>query len=205
VVAGVPVIERSYAPGEQVYLRGDADRGLCFLLEGTIRLYKVYGSFQEATLGLLEDGGLFGEPSLQPEGRHRDSAEAVSYCRVIRAPKGPLEAHFRRDPLCRAALIRALGEWAEERETAVARLQARRIGGRLARLLLELAGRFGRETDRGTVGWMRLTHQDLARMIACARGRVDVLVDNAAAVYLASEEAAFVHGVDIPPTYTLDQ
>ena len=97
--AGVSVLEHRCGPGEHVYLRGDADRGLCFLLEGTLRVYKAYGGGSaEATMGLLAGGGLFGEPSLRAGGRHRDSAEALSACRVAMVPKGPLGAHLLREP-----------------------------------------------------------------------------------------------------------
>ena len=171
--AGVPVLERRFGTGEQVYLRGDADRGLCFLLEGTLRVYKAHGGGSaEATVGLLAGGGLFGEPSLRAGGRHRDSAEALSACRVARVPKGPLEAHLLRDPGCSFPLLLALAVWAEEREAAATRLVPWEVGGRLARLLLELAGRFGRETGRGTEVGLRLTHHDLARMVACTREAV---------------------------------
>ena len=96
----MPGLEHRCGPGEHVHLRGDADRGLCFLLEGTLRVYKAYGGGSaEATVGLLAGGGLFGEPSLRAGGRHRDSAEALSAsCRVARVPKGPLGAHLLREP-----------------------------------------------------------------------------------------------------------
>jgi CRP-like cAMP-binding protein len=171
--AGVPVLERRFGTGEQVYLRGDAHRGLCFLLEGTLRVYRAYnGGAAEATVGLLAGGGLFGEPFLRAGGRHRDSAEALSACRVARVPKGPLEAHLLRDPGCSFPLLLALAVWTEEREATAARLVPWEVGGRLARLLLELAGRFGRETGQGTEVGLRLTHHDLARMVACTRAAV---------------------------------
>jgi hypothetical protein len=130
--AGVPVLEHRCGPGEHVYLRRDADRGLCFLLEGTLRVYKAYGGggSAEATMGLLAGGGLFGEPSLRAGGRHHDSAEALSACRVARVPKGPLGAHLLREPGCSVLLLLALAEWAEEREAA-ARLVPWEVGGRL--------------------------------------------------------------------------
>jgi CRP-like cAMP-binding protein len=88
--SGVPVIERRYSPGEHPYMRGDPDEGLWFLLEGTLEVYKLYGLFSKATVRLLDGGGLFGEPSLRSEGRHRDSAKAVSACRAAKVLKGPL-------------------------------------------------------------------------------------------------------------------
>src|SRR5919112_3507671 len=74
--AGVPVARRNYAAGELLYASGDPDRYLCFLLEGQVRVYKPYGAFKEATVALVGEGGLFGEPSLRPGGGHRDSADA---------------------------------------------------------------------------------------------------------------------------------
>ena len=103
--SGVPLIERRYSPGEHAYMRGDPDDGLWFLLEGTLEVHKFYGAFSKATLRLLEGGGLFGEPSLQSAGRHRDSAEALSACRVAKVLKGPLLRHLSEDPSCAPALL----------------------------------------------------------------------------------------------------
>jgi CRP/FNR family transcriptional regulator len=169
---GVPALEHHCGPGEHVYVRGDADRGLCFLLEGTLRVYRAYDGFKEATIRVLSGGGLFEEPSLTSAERHRDSAEAAFLSRVARVPKGPLAEHLGRDSVCRYSMMLALAGWAEEREAAVARLLTRRVDGRLALLLVELMVRFGRRTGRGTEVGVRLPHQELARMVACERTAV---------------------------------
>ena len=80
--SGIALIERRYSPGEHPYIRGNPDEGLWFLLEGTLEVYKIYGAFRKATVRLLDGSGLFGEPSLRSTGRHRDSSEALSACRV---------------------------------------------------------------------------------------------------------------------------
>jgi CRP-like cAMP-binding protein len=148
--SGVPIAERRHGPGEVIYLRGDPDGGLRFLLEGTIVVRKPYGGYKEATVRVLSGGGIFGEPSLDPGGGpDRDSAEALSPCRVATVPKAPLLDHLLRDPWCRHSMVVALAGWAEEREAAVTRMLTRRVDARVALVLLELAGRFGRRTDRG--------------------------------------------------------
>jgi CRP-like cAMP-binding protein len=171
--SGVPVIERRYAPGQHPYMRGDPDEGLWFLLEGTLEVYKLYGAFNKVTVRLLEHEGLFGEPSLRSEGRHRDSAEALTACRTAKAPKGPLLGLLSGDTDCAPALLGAFAGCLEEREAAVGRLLDREVDRRLARLLLELAQRFGEEVGRGgmTLG-VRLSQQDLACMVACTREAV---------------------------------
>src|SRR5215211_467026 len=57
--SGVPIIERCYSPGEHPYMREDPDEGMWLLLEGTLKLYKLYGAFREATVRLLDGEGLF--------------------------------------------------------------------------------------------------------------------------------------------------
>jgi CRP/FNR family transcriptional regulator, global nitrogen regulator len=170
--SGVPVIERRYAPGEHPYMHGGPDEGLWFLLEGTLKVYKLYGAFREATVRLLDGNGLFGEPSLRPAGRHRDSAEALYACRAAKVPKGPLLRLLSKDSSCAPALLEAFAECAEEREAAVGRLLSREVDGRLACLLVELAERFGEEDGRGRVLGLRLSHKDLSCMVACTREAV---------------------------------
>jgi CRP-like cAMP-binding protein len=170
--SGVPVIERRYSPGEHPYMRGDPDEGLWFLLEGTLEVYKSYGTFGRATVRLLEGEGLFGEPSLKPAGRHRDSAEALSACRTAKVLKGPLLRHLTEDPSPAPALFGAFAGCAAEREAAVERLLDREVDRRLARLFLELAERFGEEDGRGRTLGVRLSHHRLSCMVACTREAV---------------------------------
>jgi CRP-like cAMP-binding protein len=170
--SGVPLIERRYSRGEHAYMRGDPDEGLWFLLEGTMEVYKLYGAFSKATVRLLDGSGLFGEPSLRPAGRHRDSAEALSACRVAKVLKVSLLRHLSEDSSCAPALLQAFAECAEEREAAVQRLLERKVDSRLATLLLELAERFGEEVGRGRGMRMRLSHHDLSCMVACTREAV---------------------------------
>lgn len=61
------------------------------LLSGTVRLYKVYGDYKEATTALLKDGGDFGKLNLV-EGRWQDVfAEAVTEARVASIQKASLD------------------------------------------------------------------------------------------------------------------
>src|SRR5215204_5527531 len=157
--AGVPVARRNYAAGELLYASGDTDGYLCFLLAGQVRVYKPYGAYKEATVALVDEDGVFGEPSLQPGGGHRDCAEALTDCQVARVSKAALEAHVLRDPACAMALMVAFCRWARQREQVVERLLPRNVRSRLSALLLTLADGFGEETRPGLVIGLRFTHQ----------------------------------------------
>src|SRR5918997_6456000 len=82
--AGVPAAERYFGAKDLIFAPGDPDGQLYFLLEGTVRLYKIYGEYKEATVALLKDGGLFGELTLQETPRQNAFAEAVTEVRLVR-------------------------------------------------------------------------------------------------------------------------
>jgi CRP-like cAMP-binding protein len=121
-------------------------------------------------VALVGGGGVFGKPSLEGGGTHRDNAEATPEgCRVATVRKGALARHVARDAPCALALLAAYGGWAQRREDAIARLLPRGVRPRLASLLLELDLRPGLEVDpKGT----RLTQERLAEMVACCREAV---------------------------------
>ena len=170
--AGVPVAERRYGPGEQIYGEGDADGGLRFVLSGSVRVYKRFGPgrTREATVAFVGGGGVFGEPSLGGDEAHRDNAEAApGGCRVAAVGKAALARHVARDAPCALALLAAYGGWAHRREGAITRLLPRGSRPRLASLLLELDARPGLEV--GPEG-VRLTQERLAGMVACCREAV---------------------------------
>src|SRR5829696_2453686 len=52
--AGLRVVERRFSPRDTIFTPGDPDDQLYFLLSGTVRLYKIYGDYKEATTALLK-------------------------------------------------------------------------------------------------------------------------------------------------------
>jgi len=117
-------------------------------------------------VALMDEGGVFGEPSLWPGGGHRDCAEALTHCQVAMVSKTALEGHVSRDPACALALMAAFCKWARQREQVVAMLLPRNVKSRLASLLLALTDRFGEEAGPGVAIGLRFTHQRLAEMVA---------------------------------------
>jgi CRP/FNR family transcriptional regulator, global nitrogen regulator len=170
--AGVRVAERRYSAGDLIFAPGDPDGQLYFLLDGTVRLYTLYGSYKQATVALLRDGGVFGELSLTETGRQRSFAKAVSEARVAVARKANLVEIVRRDPPFAMALLSSFSERVEQSDAALDSLLSRQVSVRLARLLLNLGERFGKITNSGTVLDVRLTHQDLSEMIFSTREAV---------------------------------
>jgi CRP/FNR family transcriptional regulator, global nitrogen regulator len=170
---GVRIVERRFKAKDVIFAPGDPDDQLYFLLKGTVRLYKFYGDYKEATTALLGDGGVFGKLSLM-ESRWQDVfAEAVTNdVRVANLHKATLTEIVRRDPGFALKLFSSFSERLRQSDEVIESLLDREVSMRLATLLLNLGNRFGELSDSGVVLRVRLTHQDLANMIASTREAV---------------------------------
>jgi CRP/FNR family transcriptional regulator, global nitrogen regulator len=170
--AGIRVVERRFRAKDVIFTPGDPDDQLYFVLEGTVRLYKIYGDYKEATTALLRDTGVFGKLSLV-EGRWQDVfAEAVTDVQVAGVQKATLTEVIKRRPEFAMKLFSSFSERLRQSDEVIESLLHREVSARLASLLLNLAERFGEEDGSGTLLSVRLTHQELANMIASTREAV---------------------------------
>jgi CRP-like cAMP-binding protein len=170
--AGIRVTERHFTAKDMIFAPGDPDGQLYFLIEGVVRLYKIYGNFKEATVALLNDGGVFGELSLDEGSRQGVFAEAVTDARVAVARKSVLTEVIKRRPEFAMKLFFSFSERLKQSDEVIESLLEREVSARLATLLSNLGERFGEANGSGTVIDVRLTHQDLANMIVSTREAV---------------------------------
>jgi CRP/FNR family transcriptional regulator, global nitrogen regulator len=170
--AGIRVAERRYGAKDAIFAPGDPDEHLYSVLSGTVRLYKLYGDYKEATVALLRDGDAFGELSLQEGAGQTVFAHALTDVRVTVIRKRMLVEVLKRDPELVMKLFSSLFERLEQSEEVIDRLLDREVSARLIKLLRNLGDRFGETDGFATVLDMRLTHQDLANMIASTREAV---------------------------------
>lgn len=170
---GLKTVERRFGPKDMIFAPGDPDDQLYFVLSGAVRLYKIYGDYKEATTALLKEGGVFGKLSLV-EGRWQDVfAEAVAETRVASIQKASIESVVKSRPEFALKLFSSFSERLRQSDEVIESLLHREVSTRLATLLLNLGDRFGsQENGSGTVLEVRLTHQDLANMIASTREAV---------------------------------
>jgi CRP-like cAMP-binding protein len=169
---GVRVAERRFCARDLIFAPGDPDGQLYFLLEGTLRLYTIYGQYKEATIALLKDGGIFGDLSLDQEGWQNVFAEAVTGARVAVVRKSVLANVIKRQPEFITKLVFSISERLRQSDEVIESLLDREVSASLTTLLLNLGDRFGEVDGSGMVLNVRLTHQDLANMIFSTREAV---------------------------------
>ncbi len=170
--AGLRAVERRFGPKDTIFTPGDPDDQLYFLLSGTVRLYKIYGDYKEATTALLKEGGIFGKLSLV-EGRWQDVfAEAVTEAKVASIRTDAIERAIKSRPDFALRLFSSFSERLRQSDEVIESLLHREVSTRLATLLINLGERFGEGNGAGVMLDVRLTHQDLANMIASTREAV---------------------------------
>src|ERR687897_1696849 len=170
--SGIRVAERRFAAKDMIFAPGDPDDQVYFLLSGTVRLYKIYGAYKEATVALLTEGDVFGELSLDETPNQNAFAEAVTAARVAVVRKSVLKEAIRRRPEFALKLFACFCERIRHSEETIESLLDREVSARLGTLLSHLGERFGESDGPSTILKVRLTHQDLANMIFSTREAV---------------------------------
>lgn len=169
---GIATADRIYRPGDAVYREGEYGDALYVLVEGVLKLFRPYSTSKEATLRLLKPWDVFGHLAFAGEARQRAYAEAVTECKVRKVPKVFVERAIRQEPQVAFKVMTLLELRLVQYEELVKCLLPRETEVRLANLLPLLAQKFGERSEAGVKIELRLTHQDLAAMVASTRESV---------------------------------
>ena len=163
-------------PKEQIiFTQGDAADAVFYIREGKVRLTVVSKVGKEATLGILSEGGFFGEGGLAGQSLRMGSATSMTDCKLLQIDK--------------KAMLLALHQEHTFSDLFVAFLLARNIRyeedlvdqlfnsseKRLARILLLLA-HFGKGGTPQTV-IPKISQEALAAMIGTTRPRVSFFMN----------------------------
>lgn len=176
---GIATAERVYAPGDAIYREGEYGDGLYILTSGVLKLFRTYSGTKEATLRLLNHWDVFGHLAFEGETKQRAYAEAVTECRVTKAPKVFVERAIRRDARVALTIMTLFELRLVQYEELVKCLLPRETEVRMANLLPLLAQKFGKAEEDGAVAIdLRLTHQDLAAMVASTRESVTKVLND---------------------------
>jgi CRP/FNR family transcriptional regulator len=170
--AGAGTVERRYARGEVIFGEGDPDNALYFLTEGVVKLSRSYSGGKEATLMLLGPWEVFGELAFGRRAYQHARAEAVTECRLRKVPKVFVERAIKSHPEVALKVVDLLRlELVRHWEMAEC-LRPHKAEVKLANLLPILARRFGCDEEGRLVIRLRLTQEELAKMISSTRESV---------------------------------
>lgn len=169
---GLAPSRRRYESGDPIYCEGEHGDALYVVCSGAVRLSRRYEADKEATLMLLGPNDIFGDLVHEATTVQKTGAEAFTSCEISKVPKIFVERAARRDAEVSSTLLKLMQlELAQHREL-MRRLLPRRTEVRVAHLLDDLGTRFGVASDGMTTIRLRLSHEDLAAMVAATRESV---------------------------------
>ncbi|TDC00664.1 Crp/Fnr family transcriptional regulator [Nonomuraea longispora] len=164
-------LARRYRSGQIIFHQGDPGESLYVLLDGLVKVVFTTEHGDEIVLNMLGRGETFGEMALLDGSPRSASIVTARAAWVFALPRARLLELMREHPGLADEFLRMLGHMVRRLTDQAADLAFLDLGGRLAKLLLQLADKHG-QAD-GVVELPGLTQSDLAALIGASRPAVN--------------------------------
>lgn len=164
---------RTVSRGETLFREGDRGDSLYVITTGKVKLGRTSGDGRESLLSVLGPGEMFGELSLFDPGPRLTSATAVSDSTVIGLHNEDLRAFLDEHPAVAMQMLAGLARRLRRTNEGMSDLVFTDVPGRVAKALLDLAVRFGQQTDEGLRVSHDLTQEELAQLVGASRETVN--------------------------------
>ncbi len=177
--------------GDVLFHEGDRGDRLYVIAEGKIKLGRTSPDGRENLLAILGPGEMFGELSLFDPGPRTATATAIAETQLLGLGHEQLQEFLTSRPRVALTLLAALARRLRRTNESLADLVFTDVPGRVAKALLDLAKRFGRQTEDGIMVSHDLTQEELAQLVGASRETVNkALADFATRGWLKLEARA---------------
>ncbi|MFN2225211.1 MAG: Crp/Fnr family transcriptional regulator [Anaerolineae bacterium] len=151
--AGLPAAEldalaralnrRHCARGELILHQGDPGDSLYIVVSGRVRIYTLSPEGHELSVWLCDEGDFFGEMALLSDEPRSANAEAMLPTEVLVLSRGAFRDYLLAHPGAALHAVETLSRRLRRTTESAGDLACRSVVQRIARTLVELAGRYG--------------------------------------------------------------
>ena len=159
--------------GSTLFAEGDEGDHLYVIVEGKIKLGTSSGDGRENLLSILGPGEMFGELSLFDPNPRTSTATAVTDAKLLSLGQTKLIPWLTENPRVSLNLLASLAQRLRRTNEAVGDLVFSDVPGRVAKALIDLGERFGKQTDEGLLVNHDLTQEELAQLVGASRETVN--------------------------------
>jgi CRP/FNR family cyclic AMP-dependent transcriptional regulator len=163
--------EKRFPRGTRIFGEGESADAVYILRRGMVKLSSLSDKGRETILHILKPDEVFGELLLS-ERQRAFTAVTLEDSLVTIISKESFVELLLTVPSVALTFIRLLSKRLASVERGLAEFGHTWSYHRLARVLLQLAERYGKEVPNGTLINVRLTHEDLANLIGTSRETV---------------------------------
>jgi CRP/FNR family transcriptional regulator, cyclic AMP receptor protein len=164
---------RTLARGHVVFREGDDGDRLFVILDGKVKISRAAADGRENLLAVLGAAEMFGELSLFDPGPRTASATTVTASTLASLDHDDLRPLLIERPGVAVQLLQALAQRLRRTNEAMADLVFTDVPGRVAKALLDLAGKFGVPEGDATRVRHDLTQEELAQLVGASRETVN--------------------------------
>jgi CRP-like cAMP-binding protein len=161
------------AKGSVLFAEGDEGDQLYVIAEGKLKLGTSSGDGRENLLSILGPGEMFGELSLFDPNPRTSTATAVTDAKLLSLGQEKLLPWLVENPMVSLQLLASLAQRLRRTNEAVGDLVFSDVPGRVAKALIDLGERFGKQTDEGLYVHHDLTQEELAQLVGASRETVN--------------------------------
>ncbi|MFQ6132692.1 MAG: Crp/Fnr family transcriptional regulator [Armatimonadota bacterium] len=166
------VTVREFGAKEAIYSPGEPNGHILIVAEGKAKVHKVSNSGREFVLNILQPGDTFGIIHDNGDERNEVYVTAVEAGRLYALPRERFHELMARSPEVSLRVIAKLNDRLRRAEEQIEDFAFRNVPTRLARLLARLGEDYGTVGRQGITIGLRLSHQDIANMLATSRETV---------------------------------
>ena len=159
--------------GGILFKEGDSGEHVYVIVEGKLKLGTSSGDGRENLLSILGPGEMFGELSLFDPGPRTSAATAVTDAKLLSLSHEKLIPWLCENPDVSLQLLARLAQRLRRTNEAVGDLVFSDVPGRVAKALIDLGERFGKETPEGLFVQHELTQEELAQLVGASRETVN--------------------------------
>jgi CRP/FNR family transcriptional regulator, cyclic AMP receptor protein len=153
--------------------RGDPGHQLFAVMEGRLRVVGQGGEGREVVFNFMDPGDVIGEVSLLDSQPRSASVEAVEDATVLALHRRDLLPFFERNPKAAMKLATVLAERLRRISELVEDTVFLGLPSRLAKKLLALAQRYGKETPKGLLIDLKLPQHELGELVGTSRESIN--------------------------------
>jgi len=163
---------RGYQPGQTLYWEGDPGEKLFILAAGKVKLTHNDGHYKGVLIDILDQGEIFGNLTIDSDTNYRNSAQALTHCCALSITVEEFKRVLTLSPQLMLKTLHILSERAQLANERFLQAGTMPVKQRVARTLVSLARKMGKQTKDYLLIDVPLTRADIADMVGATQESV---------------------------------
>ena len=166
-------VRKTYRTREIVLRKGDPAMQMYVIAKGRLKAITAGAEGRQAALSIMGPGEVFGEVALLDGEPRSATITALEPCELIILNRNGFYHFLERNPSAAIGLLQVLARRLRRLSERVEDSTFLEIPGRLAKALVRLAQRYGRDVGDGTRIELKLSQQELGDLVGATRESVN--------------------------------